>query len=105
MLRLLRRVVVFTFIAVCCSSQSTSQTAGAEAAPPPPDAPTKVENGAAATSSANANVPSRNTLGEALSLYRKGDFTAAIAKYQDLLQKNPRSPDAYAGLVRVYLKQ
>lgn len=42
-------------------------------------------------------------LGEAKALARKGDFDGAIAKYQKLLQERPKSPDAYAGLTRVYL--
>lgn len=36
---------------------------------------------------------------------RKGDYAAAILKYQQLLQEKPKSPDAYAGLTRAYLKQ
>jgi len=44
-------------------------------------------------------------LGEAKALVRKGDFDAAIAKYQQLLQERPKSPDAYAGLTRVYLRK
>jgi len=40
-----------------------------------------------------------------MSLYRKGDFTGAIAMYGELLRHSPHSPDAYAGMVRVYLKQ
>ncbi len=46
-----------------------------------------------------------NPVGEALSLYRKGSFSAAIEKYQHILQDNPKSPDAYTGLTRIYLKQ
>lgn len=46
-----------------------------------------------------------NPLGEAIALYRKGDFEGAIAKYQAVLQQRPKSPDAFAGLIRVYLKQ
>jgi tetratricopeptide (TPR) repeat protein len=42
---------------------------------------------------------------EALALYRKGNLTAALLKYQQILQADPKSPDAYAGLTRVYLKQ
>jgi tetratricopeptide (TPR) repeat protein len=49
--------------------------------------------------------PMPNALGEANALYRKGDFEGAIAKYQAILQQKPKSPDAYAGLIRVYLKQ
>jgi len=44
-------------------------------------------------------------LRDARSLYRKGDFDAALAKYQEILKAHPQSPDAYAGEVRVYLKQ
>jgi tetratricopeptide (TPR) repeat protein len=46
-----------------------------------------------------------NPLGEALLLYRKGKFEDAIAKYQEILKDHPNSPDAFAGQVRVYLKQ
>jgi tetratricopeptide (TPR) repeat protein len=44
-------------------------------------------------------------LTDALALYRKGNFEEAIAKYQDILRDKPNSPDAYAGLVRTYLKK
>jgi TonB family protein len=44
-------------------------------------------------------------LDEANNFYRKGDFDRAIQKYQQLLQTRPNSPDAYAGLTRVYLKK
>lgn len=40
-----------------------------------------------------------------MALARKGDFDAAIKKYQQLLQEKPKSPDAYAGLARCYLKK
>jgi len=46
-----------------------------------------------------------NPLGEARAFYRKGNFDAAIAKYQEILKDRPNSPDALAGMVRVYLKQ
>ena len=46
-----------------------------------------------------------NALGEARELYRKGDFEGAIGKYQLFLQEHAGSPDAYAGIARVYLKQ
>lgn len=38
-------------------------------------------------------------------LDRKGNFEAAITKYQQYLQEKPKSPDAYAGLTRCYLKK
>jgi len=60
----------------------------------------------ALTSPASAlPVQSPNLLGDARLLYRKGDFDGAIAKYQEFLTGHPRSPDAYAGMVRVYLRQ
>lgn len=40
-----------------------------------------------------------------MALAREGDFDAAIKKYQQLLQEKPKSPDAYAGLARCYLKK
>src|SRR5580704_3235753 len=46
-----------------------------------------------------------NAIDQARILYRKGAFDAAIVKYQEFLRDHPHSPDAYAGLVRVYLKQ
>ena len=44
-------------------------------------------------------------LHEALMLYRKGDFDAALGKYQNLVSSKQYLPDAYAGLVRTYLKK
>jgi tetratricopeptide (TPR) repeat protein len=44
-------------------------------------------------------------LAEANRHYRRGEFDAAIQSYNAVLQKNPKSPDAYAGLTRVHLKQ
>jgi tetratricopeptide (TPR) repeat protein len=43
-------------------------------------------------------------LSDALILYRRGDFDGAIAKYQQIILEKPKSPDAYAGLIRTYLK-
>jgi tetratricopeptide (TPR) repeat protein len=58
---------------------------------------------ASANSTEAAAAP--DPLGEAKRLYGKGDFDRAIQKYQQLLQERPNSPDAYAGLTRVYLKK
>jgi len=44
-------------------------------------------------------------LQEAIRFYRKGDLEHAIQKYTQLIQEKPNSPDAYAGLTRVYLKK
>jgi tetratricopeptide (TPR) repeat protein len=61
------------------------------------------------------NVPGQGTgggstegkasLARAQQLYRAGKFNDAIAEYQNLLKDNPGSPEAYAGLSRVYRKQ
>jgi tetratricopeptide (TPR) repeat protein len=48
--------------------------------------------------------PNASLLPDANRLYRKGDFTKAIAKYKDILQEKPASPDGWAGLIRSYLK-
>jgi tetratricopeptide (TPR) repeat protein len=44
-------------------------------------------------------------LSEAQGLYRKGSFDSAIARYKDVLKTKPASGDAYAGIIRCYLKQ
>jgi tetratricopeptide (TPR) repeat protein len=49
--------------------------------------------------------PIADPIHEALLLYRKGDFVGAQQKYEQVLEKQPKSSDAYAGLVRVYLKK
>ena len=63
---------------------------------------------ASAPAQAQAAVASRAPmpapLTDALELYRKGDFDGAIQKYQQVLELNPKSTEAYAGLTRVYLK-
>ena len=42
---------------------------------------------------------------EAETLYREGHFDEAAQTYQRLLQVQPKSGEAHAGLARVYLKQ
>jgi tetratricopeptide (TPR) repeat protein len=44
-------------------------------------------------------------LANAQSLYRKGSFDQALARYNEVLKIDPHSGDAYAGIVRSYLKQ
>ena len=66
--------------------RQSATTAPADSAAHPPDAPP-------------------DPLGEAKALARKGDSDGAIDKYHELLQERPKSPDAYAGLTRVYLKK
>lgn len=48
--------------------------------------------------------PSVSSLQEAFLLYRKGNFDAALEKYEQVLKEHPKSPDAFAGEVRTYLK-
>lgn len=53
-----------------------------------------------------ANAPdSTSALSDALSLYRKGSFDQALAKYNEILKADPHSGEAYAGIIRCYLKQ
>src|ERR1700746_2172267 len=42
---------------------------------------------------------------DAKSLYRKGSFDQSLARYNEVLKADPHSGDAYAGMVRSYLKQ
>ncbi|MGC1451912.1 MAG: aspartyl protease family protein [Candidatus Sulfotelmatobacter sp.] len=44
-------------------------------------------------------------LSGAQSLYRKGSFDQALAGYNEVLKADPASGDAYAGIIRCYLKQ
>jgi len=63
-------------------------------------APTEVPAQQAFTSSSTTNL-----IGDALAAYRKRDFDGAIAKYREFGKEHPHSPDMYAGMIRVYLKQ
>ena len=45
------------------------------------------------------------TLSEALTLYRKGAFDQALAKYNDVLKTDAHTGEAYAGIIRCFLKQ
>ena len=44
-------------------------------------------------------------MAEALQAYRTGKFDAAIEKYNQILADDAKSADAYAGLIRLYLKR
>jgi tetratricopeptide (TPR) repeat protein len=44
-------------------------------------------------------------LRDALSLYRRGKLDAAVEQYRHILDTDPSSPEAHAGLARIYLKQ
>jgi predicted aspartyl protease len=102
---LLLSVALFPVVALFGSALPIAQqeakptpTAQNQAAAPLPSAP------ATSPSVPTSDVP-HTPLGEAMVLASKGDCDAAIKKYQEVLQEKPKSPDAYAGLTRCYLKK
>jgi tetratricopeptide (TPR) repeat protein len=101
MVRVLRFGLTLGLISAGCIGQSANSPPAATPAP----SSSSAQAAAGASSLAAASPTAANPLGEARIFYRKGDFEQAIAKYQEVLKDNPKSPDAYAGLVRVYLKQ
>jgi predicted Zn-dependent protease len=46
-----------------------------------------------------------NLLLEAQTAYRSGRFPEAIEKYNQVRSADPKSAEAYAGLIRVYIQQ
>jgi tetratricopeptide (TPR) repeat protein len=82
-------------------SQVSSQVALPSPAPKATDAVSPSPVGAAPAPSVSLS----ETLTAAGMFYRKGDLNAALAKYKSLLALYPKSPDAFAGLIHVYLKQ
>ena len=96
-----------------CLAQSATQSAPSPSVPPVagqatgPSASARADSVAPSASPIGTGAPaiSSNPLGAALSFYRKGEFDSALAKYHEVLKDYPKSPDAYAGIVRVYLKQ
>ncbi len=53
----------------------------------------------------DAHPDAPDALSEAKEFYRKSDYDHALEKYRQALQEKPDSPDAFAGLTRVYLKK
>ena len=107
-----------TLFLLCAASWPQSSPAQSSA-PPASTAPTSPlfpnasessRDAAAVVTSNTADAPAppspplANPLGEARLLYRKGNFVGALAQYEDILKTNPKSPDALAGEVHVYLK-
>jgi len=100
-------LVCFAHSSVCLAQSSTPAGQG-----PTPPAPL-VNNGAAPAATPSTTAPAPNpalapataSLGDAFALYRRGDFAAALGTYNAILQAKPKSPDAYAGIIRCYLKQ
>jgi tetratricopeptide (TPR) repeat protein len=75
-------LLLFTLLWIAASAHPAQQS---KPATPPPDP-------AAQRSDAQA-------------LYRKGSFDQAIARFNEVLKVDPASGDAYAGIIRCYLKQ
>lgn len=100
---LLRRLCVVSSAIFLCVSVSLAHRES--------NAPSQSQSsaGATQTNSLKALTPDQQVaadpIHEALLLYRKGDFGGAEQKYEQILEKQPRSSDAYAGLARVYLKK
>lgn len=114
MFRKLSRLFFLALTSSACAAQSNtgpgvapapSSTTGTNATSAPAEPGPSTSAAAGSSVSTAAVLPLPDPLGQAMSLYRKGDFDAALAKYQEILQQKPRSPDAYAGIIRVYLKQ
>jgi Tfp pilus assembly protein PilF len=88
--RLFRCLPILGVISFFCLAQSASHRVS-----PNEDGPSPEVSGTRRSSS---------LLGEANGFYRKGDFGKAIAKFKEVLQEKPTSPDGWAGLIRSYLK-
>jgi tetratricopeptide (TPR) repeat protein len=103
--------LAYCFAMAAGSMAATPQQDSAPAGPPqaassPTVATTKQPApGDVPSSSSQLPAAPASPLGEARILARKGDFDAAIQKYQQLLLEKPTSPDAYAGLTLTYLKK
>jgi tetratricopeptide (TPR) repeat protein len=105
--------LVLVLFPLCFAQSAASQpapssaagTSSSSASPSPAETPVP---GATKAPSSPSTMPVSllpNPLGEALALYRKGDFDGALAKYQEILKQKPNSPDAHAAIVRIYLKE
>ncbi|HLZ00509.1 MAG TPA: aspartyl protease family protein [Candidatus Angelobacter sp.] len=80
-------------LAIALSACSVRQQAGQKSVQPEPQkfAPAKVASG--------------DLLGDALRLYHTGKFEDAAEEYTEVLNQDPHSAEAYAGLTRCYLKE
>src|SRR6202167_5637204 len=99
-------VAAVVFLAALAPQASIRTQCGGDTADAPnQNAPAPLPPGATAAPSPPHLDAAHTVLGEAMLLDRKGEFDAAITKYQQYLQEKPKSPDAYAGLTRCYLKK
>jgi len=97
-LRLLFLVSVAVLFVTTSQAQQTDK-------PSPPASPSATTNAAPPAMAPAAQPPS--PLAEALQLYRRGKYEAAIEQYNSIIKANGEATtaSAYAGLARVYLKQ
>lgn len=106
MFRVMRFTMPFALISVLSWAQA-NKDANALSSAQETAAPTMTPASAGPSSKDSAPPVEQpeGPLSEAKILYRQGNFDPAIAKYQLFVQQHPQSPDGYAGLIRVYLKQ
>jgi len=95
-LTLVSRAIISSSLFFQISTQQTSS---------PTSQVQTVSSAAPATATVTEPALPPDPLHEALMLYRKGDFDGAIIKYRELLTEKQSAPDAYAGLIRAYLKK
>jgi Aspartyl protease/Tetratricopeptide repeat len=81
------------------ASGASTEKSGSQSAPAP------TAKAPAPSPSVAASDAPLTPLGEAMDFAQKGNFEAAIKRYQEVIQQKPNSPDAYAGLTRCYLKK
>jgi tetratricopeptide (TPR) repeat protein len=99
-----------TLLILIFTALSWGQTATGDNKPAPPGSSSTLPSsatpgGSQLSAPAAGSEPPHSPLFEAIRHFRRGEFDAAIQNYNLVLQNNPQSPDAYAGLARVYLKQ
>jgi predicted Zn-dependent protease len=90
---------------LCCAMiflpgtlHAQAPASGAQASPPP------AATAAVSATDAKTSEPAK-PLEAAAQLYRAGKLTEAEAAYKAILQSEPQSADAYAGLARLNLRQ
>lgn len=96
-IRLARLALVLFAVSVVLRVAAQQSNSSASTPPPATSAPTP--------SPAPSSAAPPNPLHEALLLYRKGDFDGAVNKYRELVGAKQNIPEAYAGLIRTYLKK
>jgi tetratricopeptide (TPR) repeat protein len=103
MLRSLRQCALILIFATLLYGQGVTE--GQKSVPPVPSSASPSPATVGGSFSPYVPAPAPDPISEANRHYRRGEFDAAIKTYNLVLQQNPKSPDAYAGLARVYLKQ